>query len=58
MDETQAKFPNDYSDDFDSDLQKGADVGDIYDEVLPSLPRFELHKNGKNMGWTSVRANC
>jgi hypothetical protein len=54
VDETELAQSKDYSLDFEEDLRKVAEFGDIYDQQLPPLPKFELHKNGKNMGWTKV----
>lgn len=52
MDETQPRFPNDYN--FDEDLKKPADLSDAYDELVPSLPKFEVHKNGKKIGFDRI----
>jgi hypothetical protein len=54
VDETELAQSKDYSLDFEEDLRKVAEFGDIYDQQLAPLPKFELHKNGKNMGWTKV----
>ena len=55
MDETQLLGPDvDYSQEFEAEAKKGAQLGDLYDEQLAALPRFEVHKNGKNIGWTRV----
>uniref|UniRef100_A0A1I8AXB9 Uncharacterized protein n=1 Tax=Meloidogyne hapla TaxID=6305 RepID=A0A1I8AXB9_MELHA len=55
MDEAQLQLAEekDYSKDFEEDLQ-GNEHGDIYDEHLAQLPEFEVHKLGKNMGWTKL----
>uniref|UniRef100_A0A915EER8 G-protein coupled receptors family 1 profile domain-containing protein n=1 Tax=Ditylenchus dipsaci TaxID=166011 RepID=A0A915EER8_9BILA len=53
VDETQFEFPKDYE--FDEDLKKVADLKDAYDEVVPYLPKFEVHKNGENIGFTRIK---
>ncbi|KAF7632264.1 hypothetical protein Mgra_00008333 [Meloidogyne graminicola] len=55
MDEAQLQLAEDkdYSRDFEEDLFN-AEHGDIYDEYLAKLPQFELHKLGKNLGWTQL----
>ncbi|VDN35421.1 unnamed protein product [Gongylonema pulchrum] len=54
MDETQFSNPKSFDYDFEDDLRKPADTNDIYDELVPYLPTFVLHKNGKDVGRTSV----
>ncbi|EFO27587.2 hypothetical protein LOAG_00906 [Loa loa] len=54
LDETQFSNPKPYDYNFEDDLKKLADKNDIYDELVPYLPTFVLHKNGKNAGRTSV----
>uniref|UniRef100_A0A915NCV2 Uncharacterized protein n=1 Tax=Meloidogyne floridensis TaxID=298350 RepID=A0A915NCV2_9BILA len=44
----------DYSKDFEEDLRGNVEHGDIYDEHLAQLPEFEVHKLGKNLGWTQL----
>ena len=51
IDETQFKNPNDYS--FDDD-QDDTDLENAYDEKVPYLPKFILHKNGFDRGYTRV----
>jgi hypothetical protein len=51
IDETQFKHPNDYSFDDDKDA---ADLDNAYDEKVPYLPKFVLHKNGMDQGYTRV----
>lgn len=54
IDETQLQWPNDYGQDFEEDIRKSADFGDVYDEQLAALPRYEVYKSGKYLGWTQV----
>ncbi|VDM26168.1 unnamed protein product [Toxocara canis] len=54
MDETQFSNPHSFDYNFEDDLRKPADTNDIYDEVVPFLPGFVLHKNGKDVGYTRV----
>lgn len=54
MDETQFSNPHSFDYNFEDDLRKPADTNDIYDELVPYLPRFILHKNGKDIGYTRV----
>lgn len=57
MDETQFNEVKnsvvDY-DDYDTDPKHQPSFGDIYDELIAYLPRFEAFKNGKNIGFTRV----
>jgi hypothetical protein len=52
VDETQFKHPEIAS--FDDELTKQVDYSDEYDELVPKLPRYEVHKFGKNIGYTLV----
>lgn len=54
MDETQFSNPHSFDYNFEDDLRKPADLNDIYDELVPYLPRFILHKNGRDVGYTRV----
>uniref|UniRef100_A0A914KL26 Uncharacterized protein n=1 Tax=Meloidogyne incognita TaxID=6306 RepID=A0A914KL26_MELIC len=56
MDEAQLQLAEeaDYSKDFEEDLRGNVEHGDIYDEHLAQLPEFEVHKLGKNLGWTQL----
>ncbi|KAI6243608.1 hypothetical protein M3Y99_00022600 [Aphelenchoides fujianensis] len=51
-DETQFKFPD--APNFDDEVLKKVDFSDEYDELVPRLPRYEVHKHGKNLGYTLV----
>ncbi|KAI1724561.1 hypothetical protein Ddc_05803 [Ditylenchus destructor] len=55
VDETQFKLADDYEADFSDDLKKPADLEDAYDEIVPYLPKFEVHKNGENIGFTRIK---
>ncbi|CAK5033325.1 unnamed protein product [Meloidogyne enterolobii] len=61
MDEAQLQLAEetDYSRDFEEDLRGNVEHGDVYDEHLAQLPEFEVHKLGKNLGWTQnkIRIN-
>ncbi|KAI6174176.1 hypothetical protein M3Y98_01161300 [Aphelenchoides besseyi] len=52
VDETQFKHPNTVA--FDDEIKKQIDYNDEYDELVPRLPRYEVHKFGKNIGYTLV----
>lgn len=54
LDETQFSNPKSFDYNFEDDFKKLADRNDVYDELVPYLPTFILHKNGKNAGRTSV----
>ncbi|VDK64137.1 unnamed protein product [Onchocerca ochengi] len=54
FDETEFSNPKSFDYNFEDDFKKLADRNDIYDELVPYLPTFILHKNGKNAGRTSV----
>ncbi|CAK5043481.1 unnamed protein product [Meloidogyne enterolobii] len=56
MDEAQLQLAEetDYSRDFEEDLRGNVEHGDVYDEHLAQLPEFEVHKLGKNLGWTQL----
>ncbi|CAD5228282.1 unnamed protein product [Bursaphelenchus okinawaensis] len=46
-DETQFKYPD--KQDWNGDLVKTVDLQDEYDELVPSLPRFDVHKWGEDV---------
>ncbi|KAI6191090.1 hypothetical protein M3Y97_00190000 [Aphelenchoides bicaudatus] len=50
IDETQFKNPEGST--FEDELQKKIDFSDEYDELVPKLPSFQVHKFGKNIGFT------
>jgi hypothetical protein len=52
VDETQFKNTLDYN--FDDELRKPVDYTDVYDEIVANLPKFEVVKNGKNIGFTRL----
>jgi hypothetical protein len=52
VDETQFKNPEIGS--FDDEVGKKIDFSDEYDELVPKLPRYEVHQYGKNIGYTLV----
>lgn len=52
MDETQLQNSVEY--DFNDELMKPVDLTDEYDEIVPNLPKYEVWKNGKNIGFTRV----
>lgn len=54
IDETQFSNPKSFDYNFDDDVRKPVDRNDIYDELVPLLPTFTLHKNGKDVGRTKV----
>uniref|UniRef100_A0A915PNY7 Uncharacterized protein n=1 Tax=Setaria digitata TaxID=48799 RepID=A0A915PNY7_9BILA len=54
LDETQFSNPKSFDYNFEDDFKNLADANDVYDELVPYLPTFILHKNGKNVGRTSV----
>ncbi|VDK83345.1 unnamed protein product [Litomosoides sigmodontis] len=54
LDETQFSNPKSFDYNFEDDFKKMADKNDVYDELVPYLPSFILHKNGKDAGRTSV----
>ncbi|CAG9535872.1 unnamed protein product [Cercopithifilaria johnstoni] len=54
LEETQFSNPKSFDYNFEDDLKKYADKNDVYDELVPHLPSFTLHKNGKYAGRTSV----
>lgn len=54
LDETQFGNSKSFVENFDDDLKKVADHDDVYDELVPYLPAFILHKNGKDVGRTNV----
>ncbi|EJW87747.1 hypothetical protein WUBG_01343 [Wuchereria bancrofti] len=54
LDETQFSNPKSFDYNFEDDFKKLADRNDVYDELVPYLPTFILHKNGKDAGRTSV----
>uniref|UniRef100_A0A0R3RN53 Uncharacterized protein n=1 Tax=Elaeophora elaphi TaxID=1147741 RepID=A0A0R3RN53_9BILA len=54
LDETQFSNPKSFDYNFEDDFKKWADKNDIYDELVPYLPSFILHKNGKDVGRTSI----
>jgi hypothetical protein len=51
VDETQFKFPYEYE---FTDDQDETDLQNAYDEKVPYLPKFILHKNGFDQGYTRV----
>lgn len=55
VDETQFKNPEIRT--FDDDIIKKVDFSDEYDELVPKLPRYEVHQYGKNIGYTLVSLN-
>ncbi|CAD5235623.1 unnamed protein product [Bursaphelenchus xylophilus] len=52
VDETQFKFPDPR--DFTDDILKQVDFKDEYDELVPSLPRYDVHKFGEEVEVGSV----
>ncbi|KAH7721735.1 Protein F18E9.3 [Aphelenchoides avenae] len=52
VDETQLQNSVEY--DFNDELMKPVDLTDEYDEIVPNLPKYEVWKNGKNIGFTRV----
>ncbi|KAI6226730.1 hypothetical protein M3Y95_00651600 [Aphelenchoides besseyi] len=52
VDETQFKHPNNVA--FDDEIEKQVDFSDEYDELVPRLPPIEVHKFGKNIGYTRI----
>ncbi|VDK51362.1 unnamed protein product [Anisakis simplex] len=54
MDETVFSNPLSFDYNFDDDVRKPADIYDVYDELVPHLPGFVLHKNGKDIGYARV----
>uniref|UniRef100_A0A0N5B0Y4 VWFD domain-containing protein n=1 Tax=Syphacia muris TaxID=451379 RepID=A0A0N5B0Y4_9BILA len=54
-DETQFTNPLSSEYTFDDNIgDKTADYNDIYDEYIPVLPGFNVHKNGVDIGFTKV----
>lgn len=54
LDETQFSNPKSFDYHFDDDMKAFADTNDIYDELVPYLPRFVIYKNGRDAGYTRV----
>lgn len=52
VDETQFKNPEFST--FDDELRKKVDFSDEYDELVPRLPKYQVYKFGKNVGYTMV----
>lgn len=51
IDETQFKYPHEYE---FTDDQDDTDFDNAYDEKVPYLPKYILHKNGFDQGYTRV----
>lgn len=54
LDETRFSNPSSFDYSFYDDDDNVADSNDIYDELVPYLPGFNVHKNGVDIGYTRV----